>query len=108
MDRSADIVFTPNQGKAGGEILSSFGEKVETVDTLYFYEGGKLYSRSTAVLKIVGYLGFPWILLKIFFAIPRPLRDLFYNFFARHRYAWYGKTDACRMPTPQERARFID
>jgi hypothetical protein len=26
---------------------------------------------------------------------------------ARNRYRWFGKKDACMMPTPENRARFL-
>jgi predicted DCC family thiol-disulfide oxidoreductase YuxK len=40
--------------------------------------------------------------------VPRPLRDLVYDWVARNRYRWFGKRDACMVPTPELRARFVD
>jgi predicted DCC family thiol-disulfide oxidoreductase YuxK len=39
--------------------------------------------------------------------IPRPLRDALYRWFAARRYRWFGKSDTCRIPTPELRARFL-
>jgi len=43
------------------------------------------------------------------FEMEFPLRrhDGVYRWFARHRYRWFGKVDACRVPTPELRARFL-
>jgi predicted DCC family thiol-disulfide oxidoreductase YuxK len=41
-------------------------------------------------------------------AVPRPLRDLVYDWVARHRYAWFGKRESCMVPTPELRARFLE
>ena len=68
---------------------------------------GRAYTRSTAALRIARRLRFPWPLLYAFIIVPRPLRDLIYDFIARHRYRWFGKRDACMMPTPELRARFL-
>ncbi|MBH0203854.1 MAG: thiol-disulfide oxidoreductase DCC, partial [Nitrospira sp.] len=36
-----------------------------------------------------------------------PLRDALYDYIARHRYEWMGKSDTCRVPTPADRDRFV-
>jgi predicted DCC family thiol-disulfide oxidoreductase YuxK len=46
-------------------------------------------------------------LLYLLIVVPRPLRDTVYNLIARHRYAWFGKRDACMVPTPELRTRFL-
>jgi predicted DCC family thiol-disulfide oxidoreductase YuxK len=40
--------------------------------------------------------------------IPSPLRDLGYRIVSRLRYRLFGKHDACRLPSPAERAVFLD
>jgi predicted DCC family thiol-disulfide oxidoreductase YuxK len=40
-------------------------------------------------------------------AVPRPLRDAVYDWVARRRYGWFGKLDACRVPGPGMRSRFL-
>lgn len=99
--------FTANQEPAGQDILLQQGKQTGDVDTLYLYHCGKLYDRSDAALRIAGFLPFPWNLARVFLIIPRGLRNLVYNFIARNRYKWWGKREACRIPTPEERARFI-
>jgi predicted DCC family thiol-disulfide oxidoreductase YuxK len=39
--------------------------------------------------------------------LPRPLRDTVYDWVAANRYRWFGQRASCRIPTPQERERFL-
>ncbi|TKB94117.1 MAG: DUF393 domain-containing protein [Nitrospira sp.] len=39
--------------------------------------------------------------------VPAPLRDMVYDFVARHRYRWMGRTATGRVPTQAERERFV-
>jgi predicted DCC family thiol-disulfide oxidoreductase YuxK len=68
---------------------------------------GRVYARSTAALRIARRLSFPWPLVYALIVVPRPLRDLFYDVIARNRYRWFGKRDACLIPTPELRKRFL-
>ena len=77
-------------------------------DTLVLVDQGRVFTRSTAVLRIARHLAFPWPLAYVFLAVPRPLRDWIYAIVARHRYQWFGKREHCMVPTPDVRARFID
>lgn len=75
-------------------------------DSIYFIEGNKIYSHSTAVLRIAKELGGWWKLFYLFILIPKPIRDYFYHYFARHRYQWFGKSEVCMLPSPELRERF--
>jgi predicted DCC family thiol-disulfide oxidoreductase YuxK len=77
-------------------------------ETIVLLEAGKTYVRSAAALRIARGLRFPWPLLVIFAAIPRPIRDRLYDWVARNRYRWFGKREACMLPTPQMRGRFLE
>jgi predicted DCC family thiol-disulfide oxidoreductase YuxK len=96
--------FASLQSEAARRLLRDDGR----VETIVLLEAGKRYTRSTAALRIARGLRFPWPLLYAFVAVPRPLRDLVYDWVARHRYAWFGKRDTCLVPTPEVRRRFLD
>jgi predicted DCC family thiol-disulfide oxidoreductase YuxK len=81
-----------------------FGE----VDSILLFEDGELYQKSTAALKIAGRLSGLWPLMKVFFIVPRFLRDLVYDFIARNRYRWFGKKDTCMMPEKKVDHLFIE
>jgi predicted DCC family thiol-disulfide oxidoreductase YuxK len=96
------LQFPPAQ-----EILRQFQLSTDDYETFLFIEEGKLFTKSTAAIKILRHLGMPWSLLGIFLLIPRQIRDPFYDFVARHRYQWMGKSDSCRVPTEKDRKRFV-
>lgn len=76
-------------------------------DSVVFIEDGKAYTHSAAALRVARHLRAPWRWLRVFWIVPRPVRDAVYRWFARNRYRWFGKTDACRVPTPELKARFL-
>lgn len=93
------------QGKTATDKLSGLENIPDSVVLLY---GGKLYFESSAVLKIFSILARGWQLTSIFWLIPKPLRDHIYKYIARNRYNWFGKKEACRLPTQEEREKFLE
>jgi predicted DCC family thiol-disulfide oxidoreductase YuxK len=77
-------------------------------DSIVLLEAGIVYKRSTAVLRIARQLSWPWSLLYVFILVPRPIRDYAYRWVAANRYRWFGKSDTCRLPTPELRDRFLE
>jgi predicted DCC family thiol-disulfide oxidoreductase YuxK len=68
-----------------------------------------LLSRSEAVIFILNELGGVWRTVgSLVRLMPRFIRDFGYNFVARHRYRIFGRHDACPLPSPQDRHRFLD
>jgi predicted DCC family thiol-disulfide oxidoreductase YuxK len=49
----------------------------------------------------------PWRWLHAFDVLPAVLLDLLYRAFARVRYRVFGRMDACRVPSADERARIL-
>lgn len=76
-------------------------------DSILLVEDGAVYSHSSAALRIARRLSGVWSVLYVFMLVPRPLRDLVYRFIARNRYRWFGKSEMCRVPTPELRERFL-
>ena len=99
--------FAPLQGATAAEFVSE--ELRDRLDSLVFLSGGEIYIRTAAVSRILMALGGRWKLLgALLWVIPFPLRDLGYRVVSRLRYRMFGKHDACRLPTPAERAVFLD
>lgn len=77
-------------------------------DSIIFYEQGKLFAESEAALRIARHLDSPLSALAHFRFIPLSFRNLVYRFIAKHRYKIAGRIEeACLLPSPQERARFV-
>jgi predicted DCC family thiol-disulfide oxidoreductase YuxK len=108
-DPGARFRFAALQSEAGRRLLAGVGVTLPAGDpaSVYLLENGCLYDRSTAALRIARRLRGPAKLLFAFVVVPRPLRNLVYRFIARHRYRWFGRTEACRRPTPALAARFL-
>lgn len=106
-DPQGQFKFGTLQSSPAQQILQHFQLATDDYETFLLIEQGRLFTKSTAALKILKHLGFPWTLLWIFIIIPSSLRDLMYDFVARHRYRWMGKSESCRVPTEEERQRFV-
>src|SRR3990172_5243049 len=72
------------QSAQGQKVLTSCGLPTKKFGTLVFYEEGHCYLRSTAGLRILRYLRFPWPLLYGLLLIPAFLRDPVYNLIAHN------------------------
>jgi predicted DCC family thiol-disulfide oxidoreductase YuxK len=105
-DPQGTIYFAPLQSEYARKILEKHQIGME-LNTIVLLEDGKVYDRSTAALRIARLLNGPWPLLYASIVIPRFIRDGVYRWIARNRYRWFGKTQACRVPTPELQARFL-
>lgn len=105
-DKKEKLKFAALQSEQGQYFLEKFNLPTDNFDTFILVEKDKYYSRSNAVLRIVKHFGGLWNLLLIFYLIPTPIRDFFYNIIAKNRYSFFGKKEVCRIPTPSERKRF--
>ena len=87
---------------------SRLPEKYQQLDTVVLMENNDVFDRSTAVLRILFQLGGYWNALAVFAsAIPRPVRDFVYGLIAKNRYRFFGQREVCRLPTSQEKERFL-
>lgn len=68
---------------------------------------GRTYRKSEAVFEVFKSLGGAWGALSWFKILPQPLRNHGYDLVAKYRYKFFGKKETCRLPTPEERQRFI-
>jgi predicted DCC family thiol-disulfide oxidoreductase YuxK len=100
--------FAPLQSETATTLIGRTADPLAMPDSIVLVDDGRLYVRSTAALRIARRLRFPWPLLWLFMAVPRPLRDWVYDLIARHRYGWFGKRDTCMVPTKEIRDRFLE
>lgn len=80
----------------------------ENFQSVVYYRKGQLHSKSNAVLYILKDLGGCWSLSRLFWIVPRFLRDGIYNWIAKKRYSWAGKRDTCMVPDKELQSRFLD
>jgi len=107
-DPDGEIRVGALQSEAARPYLQAFGLDPSYLDSVVLIERGRVYQKSTAALRVARRLEAPWPLAYYaLIGIPRLLRDRVYDVVASNRYDWFGKRDACRMPTPDLQARFI-
>ncbi|EDY81269.1 conserved hypothetical protein [Verrucomicrobiia bacterium DG1235] len=106
LDDERVLWFSPIQGETAKALLPK--ERREDVDTICFWDGERLFTRTDALLEIGRALGGVWRVFYVLKVIPAEWRDWAYDAFARRRYKWFGKREACRIPTAGERERFLD
>jgi predicted DCC family thiol-disulfide oxidoreductase YuxK len=84
------------------------------VDSVVWLETGRdgsdrVLVRSDAVLAVLDYLGGGWRwIARAGRLAPQIGRDAIYRIVARYRYRVFGRAQACLLPTPAQRARFLD
>jgi predicted DCC family thiol-disulfide oxidoreductase YuxK len=107
-DHAAHFQFAALQSDAGQKLLSAYGKSNLPLDSIILItEAGGMFTESDAAIRIAKHLNGAWPLLGVFLAIPRVLRDPFYRLIARNRYRWFGKKDACMLPSPEWETRFL-
>ena len=107
-DPSCKYKFLAQQSKRGEELLRRFNLPVD-LSTVVLIENGTPYVKSTAALRILSGLPPPWRYgYYVGICFPRFVRDYCYDLVAASRYAVFGKSDACRVPTEAYRAHFYD
>jgi predicted DCC family thiol-disulfide oxidoreductase YuxK len=106
IDKKHDFFFASLQSETAKNLLKS---PDESPDSIVYYENGKSYFRSVAVIKILIQLGGSYRILGRFLSrVPRGMLDFFYKIIAKNRYRLFGKRPACRIPSADERAYFLD
>ncbi|MBW3544945.1 MAG: thiol-disulfide oxidoreductase DCC family protein, partial [Bacteroidetes bacterium] len=106
-DRHKRFMFASLQSVTGQQLLKHYQLPTEQYESMVIIRQGKLYQRSNAALQIARDLPAGWSLLYYLKVVPAFLRDGVYNFIARNRYTFFGKKNSCRLPSPEEAARFL-
>jgi predicted DCC family thiol-disulfide oxidoreductase YuxK len=88
--------------------LAQYGVDTKEADTFWLLEKGKIYSKSTAALRVVRQLKGPVKLALIFMLIPTGIRNVIYDKVAANRFRWFGKRESCMQPKTEIAERFIE
>lgn len=108
-DAAGRFRFASLQSEVGQELLRAHGlQPQQEPDSVVLLEGGRAYTHSAAALGVLRGLGGIWggvgAVGQLF---PRFLRNAVYRLIARNRYRWFGRQEACWLPTPELKARFL-
>ncbi|CAM6012060.1 unnamed protein product [Sphagnum balticum] len=109
-DKQKKISFCAVQSQAAKPYLTLCGlTEDDVLRRFLFVEGpGVSHQGSTAALKVASYLPVPYSVLTLFLVVPLPIRDAIYDYVAKHRYDWFGRSSDCIIPDDDILDRFVD
>jgi predicted DCC family thiol-disulfide oxidoreductase YuxK len=84
-EKDSKILFSALDTAATNDLLSKHPSYKKEEDTVYFFDGNELYSKSTAVLKLLPFLKGYVFVLRLGWILPRGLRDKIYDEVAKRR-----------------------
>ena len=114
-DRRETIRFAPLQGETASslQLTQRFAKQSDlgtpVFDTVVWADAaGELFARTSAVVRVFWQLGGMWSVIgTMLWLVPQPLRDIGYRIVSANRYRLFGQKETCRLPTPNERRRFL-
>jgi len=95
------------QSPLGQALFRHYGLATDDFETNLVLAEGRAHAKLDTVAIAGTLLGWPWRVLVLLRLLPRPLADWLYDRIARNRYRLFGRTEACMMPPPEWRDRFI-
>lgn len=107
-DKKIQFKLISAQSELGTALLKHYQMSTEHYTTMVVIKDGKLYTESTALLKVMQHLGFPFSLMNAGYFIPRFIRDFLYRLVALNRYKLFGKTDSCLIPSHENKRHFLE
>jgi predicted DCC family thiol-disulfide oxidoreductase YuxK len=105
-DKQNRFQFASLQSEFGQNILSQHNLSSDDYGSFFLLEKDTLFTKSTGALKVLSQLH-NWHWSRIFLFVPKFIRDGVYSFIAHNRYRWFGKREACWVPTPELKAKFL-
>jgi len=106
IDHQQRFLFAPLRGETASKLLPPLPDDPTKWSMVYVDESG-IHDQSDASLEVYRRLGGFWWLLSLARLVPRVIRNPVYRVIARNRYRWFGKRDTCRIPSAEERTRFL-
>ena len=107
-DKNDLFRFVALQSDLGQRIVKHIGINPIHIDSIILYEPEvAYYYKSSAALEIAKGLEGIFTLATLFQIVPTGVRDFIYDFVAKNRYKWYGKKEACLVPSPELLAKFL-
>ena len=101
------VSFASLQSEAGEKLLKQFNIDPKVTDSLVLIENNTASIKSAAALKLTKYMKGLYPLCMGFMIVPPFIRNWVYDFIARHRYRWFGKSDTCMVPDKNIASSFL-
>jgi|SRR5580700_3602527 predicted DCC family thiol-disulfide oxidoreductase YuxK len=105
-DPAARFRFVPIQTPLGRELAARFGIDAENPQTNVVVMDGRAWFKLESALEVLAQIN-GWRWTRLAYALPKRARDFLYDRIAQNRYRLFGRRDACLVPTPDVRGRFV-
>lgn len=102
-----ELEFAPLQGATTSALRAAYPDLPQSIDTVVLIADGKAHLRSKAFLYLAKHLRAPWRWAHAFRWFPGFVLDIGYRLIAAIRYRVWGNVDACEVPAPEQRVRFL-
>jgi len=106
-DKARKIRICPVQSPLGRALLLHYRIDPADPESWIFLRDGVAWMSFDAWIRAGEAVGGIGNAMRIFWLVPRPIRDWIYRRIARNRIAVFGKADMCSLPSPGFRARLI-
>lgn len=106
-DKKNIFLFAALQSESGQDLLKKFNLSANNFDSFILIDGDSYQTKSDAVISIAKNLSGFTRLLVIGKFLPKVARDFVYDLIAKNRYKIFGKRDSCRIPTAEEKEKFL-
>ena len=108
-DKKDVFRFVALQSDLGQKIIKHLGIDTQKIDSIILYQPGfAYYYKSEAALEIAKNLGGIFYIASQFSVLPTSFTNRIYDYIAKNRYKWYGKKEACLIPTKEIQAKFLE
>jgi predicted DCC family thiol-disulfide oxidoreductase YuxK len=106
-ERDRVVQFAPLQGETADRLRARFPQIPRSLETVVLVDDDRAHLRSKAFLHVARHLRAPWRWAYAVRWLPGFVLDLGYRLVAALRYRIWGRADACDLPVPEQRARFL-
>ena len=107
-DKNDKIKFASLQSEIGQKLLLQHQLPLNQFQSFVYIKNNKFILKSTAALTLMKDIGGIWQLFYAFIIVPKCIRDYVYSFVAKNRYKWFGKQNACMIPTKELMNKFLN
>ncbi|HNP23103.1 MAG TPA: thiol-disulfide oxidoreductase DCC family protein [Panacibacter sp.] len=107
-DPKKQFRFASLQSDFGQHVMEHFNLPANEFNSFILLENERIYTKSTGALRLSRKLNGLWPTLYGFMIVPAFIRDAVYSYVAKNRYRWFGKKEACWLPTPELKGLFLD
>lgn len=106
-EKNQKLFFTSLQSSTGQDLLEHYKIDPVKTDSLVLIDNDKAYVKSGAALRMTRYMKGLYPILSVFMIVPAFIRNTIYDYIARNRYRWFGRSESCMLPDKELGKRFL-